>query len=144
MNTILYWWITVHIKAMTAVGGAYQVSLDFLMTCMCAKLLQSCLTLCDLMTCSPPGFTVHGILQARILEWVAMPSSRGSSWPRDRTRVSYVSCIGRRVTLPLGKASWGSQCSILLCVRKDVLKNKLQKRRLSWKSERILWDAALR
>ena len=38
--------------------------------------------------------SLHGILQARILEWVAMPSSRGSSWPRDRTHVSYVSCIG--------------------------------------------------
>ena len=53
-----------------------------------AKSLQSCLTLCDLMDCSPPGSPVHGILQARILEWVAMPSSRGSCWPRDRTRVS--------------------------------------------------------
>ena len=52
---------------------------------MCAKLFQSCLTLCDSMDCSPPGSSVHGILQARILEWVAMPSSRGSSLPRDRT-----------------------------------------------------------
>ena len=42
---------------------------------------QSCLTLCDPMDCSPPGSSVHGILQARILEWVAMPSSRGSSSP---------------------------------------------------------------
>ena len=45
----------------------------------CARLLQSCLTPCDPMDCSPPGSSVHGILQARILEWVAMPSSRGSS-----------------------------------------------------------------
>ena len=43
---------------------------------------------------SPLGPSVSGILQSRILEWVAMPSSRGSSWPRDRTCVSYVSCIG--------------------------------------------------
>ena len=42
----------------------------------CAKSLQSCLTLCDSMDCSPPGSSVHGILQARLLEWVAMPSSR--------------------------------------------------------------------
>ena len=70
---------------MTAAGGAYQVSLDFLMTCVCAKLLQSCLTLCDLMTFSPPGYSVHGILQARILQWVAMPPSRESSRPKDRT-----------------------------------------------------------
>ena len=41
--------------------------------------------LCDLMVCSPPGSSVHGILQARILEWVAMPSSRRSSWLRDQT-----------------------------------------------------------
>ena len=45
--------------------------------------------------CSPPGSSVHGILQARILEWVAMPSSRGSSGPRDGTCVSCVSCSGR-------------------------------------------------
>ena len=41
-----------------------------------AKSLQSCLTLCDPMDCNPPGSSVHGILQAGILEWVAMPSSR--------------------------------------------------------------------
>ena len=46
-----------------------------------ACMLQLCLSLCDLMDCSPPGFSVHGILQARILEWVAMTSSRGSSQP---------------------------------------------------------------
>ena len=51
---------------------------------------QLCLTLCDPMDCSPPGSSVHGILQARILEWVAMPSSRGSSWPRDGTQVSHI------------------------------------------------------
>ena len=44
--------------------------------CMCAKSLQSCLTLCDTMNHSPPGSSVHGILQERILEWVAVPSSR--------------------------------------------------------------------
>ena len=44
----------------------------------CAKSLQSCLTLCDPMDCSPPGSTVHGILQARILEWVAISCSRAS------------------------------------------------------------------
>ena len=50
--------------------------------------------LCDPMDCSPPGSSGHGILQARILEWVAMPSSRGSSWPRERT---HISCIGKWV-----------------------------------------------
>ena len=47
-----------------------------------------CLTLCDPMNCSPPGFSVRGILQARILEWVAMSSSRGSSQARDWTQIS--------------------------------------------------------
>ena len=58
---------------------------------------QSCPALCNPMDCSPPGFYVHGIFQARILEYVAMPSSRGSFQPRDQTHVSYTSCIGRRV-----------------------------------------------
>ena len=49
------------------------------------KSLQSCPTLCDPMDCSSPGSSVHGILQPRILEWVAMPSSTGSSWSRDWT-----------------------------------------------------------
>ena len=49
---------------------------------------QSCLTLCDPMDCSPPGSSVRGILQARILEWVAVPLSRRSSQTVDRTRVS--------------------------------------------------------
>ena len=63
----------------------------FLIFSMCfTKSLRSCATLGNPMDCSPPGFSVHGILQARILEWVAMPSSRGSSWPRDWTHVSYV------------------------------------------------------
>ena len=64
----------------------------------CAKSLQSCPTLCDPMDLSLPGSSVHGLLQASILEWVAMPSSRGSSQPRDRIRVSY---IGTQVFSPL-------------------------------------------
>ena len=61
------------------------------------KVAQLCLTLCYPMDCSLQGFSVHGIFQARVLEWVAIPFSRGSSWPRDWT---WVSCIvGRRFTL---------------------------------------------
>ena len=52
---------------------------------------QLCPTLCDPMDCSPPDSSVHGILQARILEWVAIPFSRGSSQPKDRTQVSCIS-----------------------------------------------------
>ena len=47
------------------------------------------------MDCSPPGSSAHGIFQARILEWVAMPSFRGSSQPRDWTHIFYASCTGR-------------------------------------------------
>ena len=68
-----------------------------LMTCLTNKVVvlvaQSYPTLCDPMDCGLPGSSVHGILQARILEWIAIPFSRGSFWPRDRTRVS---CIAGR------------------------------------------------
>ena len=65
---------------------------------------QSYLTLYVPTDCSPPGSSVHEIIPAKILEWVAMPSSRGSSWPRDWTHVSCVSCIAGRffTTEPLG------------------------------------------
>ena len=62
---------------------------------------QSCPTCCNPMNCIPPGSSVHGILQARILEWVAISSSRGSSGPRDWGRLSCVSCIGRQILCPL-------------------------------------------
>ena len=62
--------------------------------CACAKSLQSRLTLFNPIDCSPPGYSVHGILQARILEWTVMCSSRGSSRPGDQTRVS----CGSRIT----------------------------------------------
>ena len=62
--------------------------------CMCMLVIQLCPTLCDPMGCS----CVHGILQARILEWVAVPFSRGSSWPRDRTWVA-ARIVGRFFTV---------------------------------------------
>ena len=65
--------------------------------CTSAKSLQSCLTFCDPMNCSLPGSSVHGIFQAKVPEWVAMPTSRGSSQPRDWFHISYVSCIERWV-----------------------------------------------
>ena len=58
---------------------------------------QSCPTLCDHMDCRLPGSSIHGIFQARVLEWVAISFSRGSSWPRDWTRVSCT--VGRRFTV---------------------------------------------
>ena len=62
-----------------------------------SEVAQSCPTLWDPVNCSPPGSSVHGILQARILEWVAISSSRGSSRPRDRTQVFGIA--GRRFNL---------------------------------------------
>ena len=59
--------------------------------------VQSCPTLCDPMDCSLPGSSVHRISQGRILEWVAISSSRVSSQPRDRIHISCVSCIGRQI-----------------------------------------------
>ena len=70
---------------------------EFTLDYLCAKSLQSCLTLCNSMDYSLPVSSIHGILQARILEWVAMPSSRESSQPRDKTCVSFISSIGRWV-----------------------------------------------
>ena len=61
----------------------------------CFSCVRPCLT--PRTIAHPPGSSIHGILQARILEWLAMPLSRGSSQPRHRTCISYISCIGRQV-----------------------------------------------
>ena len=66
---------------------------SMLLNCRCAQLLSHVQLFCNPIGCSPPGSSVHGILQARILEWVATPSSRGSSQPRDRTHSSWISSI---------------------------------------------------
>ena len=63
---------------------------------MCAQSLQSCPTFCNSMDCSPLGSSVHGILQARIVNRVAMASSLGPSWPRDWTLISCVFCTAGR------------------------------------------------
>ena len=76
-----------------------------LSVCVRAQLLQSCPTLCDPLDCSPPGSSAFGISQATILEWVVMPSSRGSSQPNDWTYVSWITCIvgGFFTSKPPGK-----------------------------------------
>ena len=70
------------------------------------EVAQSCLTLCDPMDCSLPGLSVHGVFQARILEWVAISFSRGSSPPRDQTQISCIA--GRCFTLWVTREE--SQC----------------------------------
>ena len=69
-------------------------------TCVCS-ISQSCSTVCSPSDCGPPGSSAHGIFQASILEWVSISYSRGSSQPRDRTHISFVSCIGRQILYPL-------------------------------------------
>ena len=71
-----------------------------------SEVAQSCLTLCDPMDCSLQLYSVHGIIQARVLEWVAISFSRGSSQPRDRTWVSWI--VGRCFTI------WGTREVLLL------------------------------
>ena len=101
------WWVRVHSVAesdmtewlSTAQHTAHNMktrqltgTLRVLSSCACVR---SVARLCLFVTprdCSPPGSSVHGILSARILEWVAIVSSRGSSWPRDRTHISCISC----------------------------------------------------
>ena len=71
---------------------------SFYKWCVCVwSVAHSCLTLCNSMPCSPPGSFVHRIFQARILEQVDISYSSGSSWPRDWTHVSSVSCIVRQI-----------------------------------------------
>ena len=65
-----------------------HLQLGMPLVCLCAELLQLCLALCNPMDCSLPVSSVYGILQARILEWVAMSFSGELSRPRDQTRIS--------------------------------------------------------
>ena len=80
--------------------------------CLCVLVAQLCPTLCDSMDCSSPGSSVHGVLPARILEWVATPFSWGSSWLRDWTQVSHMA--GRFFTV------WATT-EILKPVRTEVM-----------------------
>ena len=93
---------------------------------MCS-LIQSCLIFCNPIDCRLPGSSVYGILQARILEWVAIPFSRRSSQPRDQTRVSCIaigyftaratSCNLRMCLGPFWEVTWFSWVSSII---KDV------------------------
>ena len=82
----------------------------------CVLVPQSCLTLCHLMDCSPPGSFAHGILQARILEWIAISSSRGSSWSRDQTQSPALQAHALLSEL-LGKPSFKKMLSYNLVVQ---------------------------
>ena len=76
----------------------------------CCSVTQSCPTLCDLMNCSPSGSSVHGIFQTKILEWVVISFSKGSSWARDQTHVSCIFCICRQILY-----HWATRYHLSLC-----------------------------
>ena len=82
--------------------------------CVCA---QSCPTLCDPLNCNLPGSSVYGIFQTRILEEIAFSYSRGSSWPRDWTHISCVSCIASGFFTT--ESSWKSCCPRLSFAKRD-------------------------
>ena len=87
-STASLFWVASNIaKYWTELKNSY-LEVSLLRVCVCVLVNQSCPTLCDPMDCSLPGSSDHGISQARITEWVAIPFSRGSSWRRDQTRVS--------------------------------------------------------
>ena len=90
---ILYWYFSFWLTSLGIIGSSFIHFISVLVG-------QSCPTLCDPMYCSPPGSSVYGIFQARILEWVAISFSRGSSQPRNWTQVSCIA--GRFFTL------WGT------------------------------------
>ena len=85
-----------------------------------SEVAQSCPTLCDPVDCSPPDSSIHGILQARILEWVAIFFSRESSQPRDRTQVSHIA--GRRFNLWATREALYSDDTTLIAECKKELK----------------------
>ena len=88
-SEIIVIWVRMFITSLHTIQcwSSPQLSLPSFL-CVWGLVSQLCLTLCDAMDCSPPGSSIHGIFQTRILEWVAISFSRGSSRPRDRTRVS--------------------------------------------------------
>jgi len=97
--------------------NTYQMSTlveELIMKGMKVKVTQSCLTLCD-----PMDYTVHEILQAKILEWVAFPFSRGSSWPRNQTRVSCI--VGGFFTSWATREAQGANCNNAIVISNKFL-----------------------
>ena len=92
----------------------YTLILPIVTSCVAVQLLSHTWLFCDPKDCSPPSFSVHGIFQVSILEWVAISAFRGSSWPRDWTQVSCVFCIAGRFfrAEPLISASENT-CSVV-------------------------------
>ena len=90
-------------------GWEGEIDWEFGVKVKWSEVTQSCPTLCDPMDYSLPGFSVHGILQARILEWVTISFSRGSSQPRDQSQVSHIAgrCFNLWATREAGSLGLG-------------------------------------
>ena len=107
-------------------------------------LTQSCLTLCDPMDCNPPDSSVHGIFQARILDWVAISYSRGYSQPRDQTYISRVSCIGRWILYHPGSLKVSlSSVQLLSCTTKNTLPSKTLLQ-IWWRNQKLSRQAKVK
>ena len=96
------------------------------------SVVQSCLALRNPIDCSLPGSSVHRIFQARTLEQVAIFYSRGSSWPKDQTCISYVSCIGRRILYHC--ATWEAHVLHLILATSIFTEKKLTNQRSNCRS----------
>ena len=101
---------------------------------------QSCPTLCDSMDCSPPGSFVHGILQARLLGWLAISFSRGSSRPRDQTQASCIAGRSKPLILgfPSGSAVKNPSAMLEMWIRSLGQEDPLQEG-METHSRRIPW-----
>ena len=102
---------------------------------------QLCPTLCHSMDCSLPVSSIHGILQARILEWVAIAFSRGASWPRDRSQVSYTTGGFFTIWATWGVAVFFNVSNNVYC---DTVYNSLNYSCLGNSTERGLWWTVVR
>ena len=120
VSSCLWWFIHHDSHLVLRSMCCHETNTDTLVhACMHACFIaQSYLTLCDNMDCSPPGSSVHGVLQARMLEWVAIPSYRGSSLPRDQTQVSHTA--GRFFTVWATRGIEINWCMMsILCTYKE-------------------------
>ena len=108
-NMLLYCWMTWF--CWNCKFTVFSESCDIYLILLCQDCYsewvstQSCPILCDFLECSPPGSSVHGVFPARILEWVAISSSREYSWPRGQTCIA---CISTLQADPLPLNHWGS------------------------------------
>ena len=100
-------------------GPGYCITVLYTVTCVLSPFCH--VWLCDPTDCNTLGSFVHGILQARILEWVVMPFSKGSFWPRDQTRISYVCCIGRQILYHW--AAWEAQCCVVKYTKAQLVED---------------------